>query len=544
MTSLLPPALLKYFAPRPPIPYFPPIDRGPGEHLMQDITGLAGVLGLCGNHDKDYSVTETVLERKKRMKAEREESNKAKKELLAAQWDPSKDEKITSEPFNTLFVGRLSYETSEETLKKEFESFGPVKSIRIVLDSVKNKPKGYAFIEFKREEDMKKAYRKASGSKIDGRRILVDCERGRTVKDWKPRKLGGGLGLTRAAGRQAERTISSSSANRISRDDYRPTGVARTHGSQSSRHGSDRDRHRSRPTLSLPTAGRSGSLTSEQENTLAEFKRVLDAANITGPYDDNIFLRFLRARKFDLDASVKMFTDYHNWRADYNVESLRDEFELPEYPIVRAFYPRYYHRTDKLGRPVYYENLGELNVTQLFAVCTTEKMLRHHVYEYEKLVNYRLPACSKAAGTYIEQSCTILDLKGVSLSSFSSVYNTVKEVSSIAQNYYPEMLGKMFIINSPMLFTAVWSLVKPLLDEVTVSKIEILGSSYKAKLLEVIDENNLPAAYGGKCSCPGGCQASDVGPWNDMSLQPDFPKKEWERFNIEFQTGQCASFKF
>lgn len=62
----------------------------------------------------------------------------------------------------------------------------------------------------------------------------------------------------------------------------------------------------------------------------------------------------------------------------------------------------------------------------------------------------------------------------------------------------------MFIINAPFLFTATWSLVKPLLDEVTVSKINILGSSYKAKLLEFIDEENLPVMFGGKCSCEGG----------------------------------------
>jgi hypothetical protein len=37
------------------------------------------------------------------------------------------------------------------------------------------------------------------GRKIDGRRVLVDVERGRTVKGWKPRKLGGGLGGTRKA---------------------------------------------------------------------------------------------------------------------------------------------------------------------------------------------------------------------------------------------------------------------------------------------------------------------------------------------------------
>jgi hypothetical protein len=127
-----------------------------------------------------------------------------------------------------------------------------------------------------------------------------------------------------------------------------------------------------------------------------------------------------------------------------------------------------------------------LDIKQLFAVTTMDRMLQHHVYEYEKLVNYRFKACSIAFGTHVEQSTTILDLKGVSLSGFSSVFSLVKQVSAISQNYYPEMLGKMFIINSPMLFTGCWALVKPILDEATVKKIDILGSNYTSKLLEYI----------------------------------------------------------
>ncbi|KAF5828186.1 hypothetical protein DUNSADRAFT_18077 [Dunaliella salina] len=41
---------------------------------------------------------------------------------------------------------------------------------------------------------MKEAYKSADGRKIEGRRVLVDVERGRTVETWKPRRLGGGLG--------------------------------------------------------------------------------------------------------------------------------------------------------------------------------------------------------------------------------------------------------------------------------------------------------------------------------------------------------------
>lgn len=44
------------------------------------------------------------------------------------------------------------------------------------------------------------AYKHADGKKIDGRRVVVDVERGRTVKSWTPRRLGGGLGGTRRGG--------------------------------------------------------------------------------------------------------------------------------------------------------------------------------------------------------------------------------------------------------------------------------------------------------------------------------------------------------
>jgi hypothetical protein len=41
-------------------------------------------------------------------------------------------------------------------------------------------------------------------------------------------------------------------------------------------------------------------------------------------------------------------------------------------------------------------------------------------------------------------------------------------VTGLASNHYPETMGKLFVINAPMLFTAVWSIVKNWLDEATV----------------------------------------------------------------------------
>merc|ERR1719204_2621540 len=78
----------------------------------------------------------------------------------------------------------------------------------IIKDKFTGKPRGYAFVEFESSHDLKDAFRRADGRKLKGRRILVDVERGRTVPDWKPRKLGGGLGGTRLGGPEQNRKYS------------------------------------------------------------------------------------------------------------------------------------------------------------------------------------------------------------------------------------------------------------------------------------------------------------------------------------------------
>ncbi len=91
----------------------------------------------------------------------------------------------TESAFQTLFVGRLAYETTERKLRREFEQYGPIRQVVLVSQQTRvpgaSKPRGYAFIEFEKEDDVKEAYKRADGKKIDDRRIVVDVERGRFV---------------------------------------------------------------------------------------------------------------------------------------------------------------------------------------------------------------------------------------------------------------------------------------------------------------------------------------------------------------------------
>lgn len=142
-------------------------------------------------------------------------------------------------------------------------------------------------------------------------------------------------------------------------------------------------------------------------------------------------------------------------------------------------------------------------------------MLQNLVCEYEKLADPRLPACSRKSGKLLETCCTIMDLKGVGITNVPSVYGYVRQASAISQNYYPERLGKLYLINAPWGFSSVFSVVKGFLDPVTVNKIHVLGANYKKELLEQVPVENLPVEFGGTCECPGGCELSDMGPWQE-----------------------------
>nr|XP_010316354.1 U1 small nuclear ribonucleoprotein 70 kDa isoform X1 [Solanum lycopersicum]XP_010316355.1 U1 small nuclear ribonucleoprotein 70 kDa isoform X1 [Solanum lycopersicum]XP_025885306.1 U1 small nuclear ribonucleoprotein 70 kDa isoform X1 [Solanum lycopersicum] len=147
------------------------------------------------------------LERRARIHKIRLEEGAKKAAEELEKYDPSSDPNATGDPYKTLFVARLNYETTESRVKREFEAYGPIKRVRLVMDKTNNKPRGYAFIEYVHTRDMKAAYKQADGKKIDNRRVLVDVERGRTVPNWRPRRLGGGLGTTRVGNEDATREV-------------------------------------------------------------------------------------------------------------------------------------------------------------------------------------------------------------------------------------------------------------------------------------------------------------------------------------------------
>ncbi|KAJ0612379.1 putative RNA recognition motif domain, nucleotide-binding alpha-beta plait domain superfamily [Helianthus annuus] len=119
----------------------------------------------------------------------------------AGLYDPFGDPNVIGEdPYCTLFVGRLSRLTTEDTLRKAMSKYGAVKNMRLVRHIVTGASQGYAFVEYESEREMQRAYEKAHHSVIDDSEIIVDYNRQQLMPGWIPRRLGGGLGGKKESG--------------------------------------------------------------------------------------------------------------------------------------------------------------------------------------------------------------------------------------------------------------------------------------------------------------------------------------------------------
>ncbi|KAL0280707.1 UNVERIFIED_CONTAM: hypothetical protein PYX00_001922 [Menopon gallinae] len=156
MTQFLPPNLLALFAPRDPIPFLPPPDKLPHEKKNRGYQGVGAFIKYFEDPKDTPPPTrvETREERLERRRRERAEQVAYKLEQEIAIWDPHNIPIATGDPFKTLFVARINYDTSESKLRREFEVYGPIKKIVVSHNTVNGKPRGYAFIEYEHERDM------------------------------------------------------------------------------------------------------------------------------------------------------------------------------------------------------------------------------------------------------------------------------------------------------------------------------------------------------------------------------------------------------
>lgn len=90
----------------------------------------------------------------------------------------------------SIYVGNLSYDTTEESLRTLFAEFGDIEAVRLITDRYTGRSKGFAFVEMVTDESAEQAIEALNGKEVDGRELKVDKAKPRSDR-------GGGGGRER-----------------------------------------------------------------------------------------------------------------------------------------------------------------------------------------------------------------------------------------------------------------------------------------------------------------------------------------------------------
>ncbi|KAL7315051.1 hypothetical protein PS15m_006554 [Mucor circinelloides] len=205
---------------------------------------------------------------------------------------------------------------------------------------------------------------------------------------------------------------------------------------------------------------------------------------------DAVCLRFLRARKWDLDAAYNMLTNTLRWRLVHRLDDIvalgengiRDELNKAKPEMGDCFITQlnsgkaYLGGPDKAGRGICFINVNlHHKEDQPVEVI---KLLTMYVMETSRVVVHQP----------VESACIVFNMDGFTLKNMD--FDFVKFLVTCFEAYYPETLGSCLIHRAPWVFSTVWNLITPLLDPVVATKIHFT-KDYN-ELQNFVDSASLP----------------------------------------------------
>lgn len=211
--------------------------------------------------------------------------------------------------------------------------------------------------------------------------------------------------------------------------------------------------------------------------------------NIHQGYPTGTLVRFLKAREWNVPKAHKMLVDCLNWRVENDIDNILAKPIVPTdlYRGVRDSWLIGLSGYTKEGLPVFAMGAG----FSTFDKASVHYYVQSHIQINEYRDRVILPSASKKHGRHITSCVKVLDMTGLKLSALSQI-KLLTIMSTIDDLNYPEKTNTYYIVNAPYIFSACWKVVKPLLQERTRKKIQVLPGCGRDELLKIMDYASLP----------------------------------------------------
>ncbi|ROW15771.1 hypothetical protein VPNG_02081 [Cytospora leucostoma] len=216
-------------------------------------------------------------------------------------------------------------------------------------------------------------------------------------------------------------------------------------------------------------------------NTTPETIRATIWSMVKHDHPDALLLRFLRARKWDVDKALVMLVSTMNWRAnevhvdddimkngeggmversqssDPKAKQLGEDF-MAQVRMGKSFL----HGVDKKGRPI----------------CIVRVRLHHQGEQceesLEKYTVYLIETARMVLRPPVDTATILFDMTGFSMANMD--YTPVKFMIKCFEANYPESLGSVLVHKAPWLFQGIWKIIRGWLDPVVASKVHFTNN--------------------------------------------------------------------
>ncbi|CAK9156794.1 unnamed protein product [Ilex paraguariensis] len=265
------------------------------------------------------------------------------------------------------------------------------------------------------------------------------------------------------------------------------------------------------------------------EEAINQFQALMDIVeeplnrtfkNVHQEHPREALVRFLKAREGNVAKAHKMLVDCLKWRVQNEIDDILAPYiygristftmlqlSLSLYkldttivatgkkPIVPADLYRAIRDSQLIGLPEYSKEGLPVFAIGVGLSTFDKASLHYYVQSHIQINEYRdrvvLPAATKKYGKLISKCVKVLDMTGLKLSALGYI-KLLSIISTIDDLNYPEKTLTYYIVNAPYVFSACWKVVKPLLQERTRLKVQVLPGCGQDELLKIMDYSSLP----------------------------------------------------